>query len=146
MKIAMILILSFGVLQTSIWNTDLKVAEKEASENNKMILLNFSGSDWCGPCIKLRTEVFESNVIQCFSRKWLVLVNADFPRLKKNRLEKEQTAKNESLAETYNPQGHFPLTLLLNKNGKIVKTWEGFPDGTPGEFVSEIKKYIDSAN
>ena len=146
MKIAMILILSFGVLQTSIWNTDLKVAEKEASENNKMILLNFSGSDWCGPCIKLRTEVFESNVFQCFSRKWLVLVNADFPRLKKNRLEKEQTAKNESLAETYNPQGHFPLTLLLNKNGKIVKTWEGFPDGTPGEFVSEIKKYIDSAN
>ena len=142
----MILILSFGVLQTSIWNTDLKVAEKEASENNKMILLNFSGSDWCGPCIKLRTEVFESNVFQCFSRKWLVLVNADFPRLKKNRLEKEQTAKNESLAETYNPQGHFPLTLLLNKNGKIVKTWEGFPDGTPGEFVSEIKKYIDSAN
>jgi peroxiredoxin len=55
------------------------------------------------------------------------LVRADFPRMKKNQLSKEQTAYNEKLAEKYNPKGKFPLTVLINPDGKVITEWDGYP-------------------
>jgi thioredoxin-related protein len=101
--------------------------------------LNFSGSDWCSPCIRLKREIFESETFKKFADSSLVLVNADFPRLKKNQLAKDQVAKNESLAGEYNREGKFPFTLLLDEEGKIIKSWEGVPNYTPSQWINTIK-------
>ena len=65
------------------WGYNLDEAKAKASKENKVILLNFSGSDWCGPCNKMRKEIFENEAFNKYASKNLILVNADFPRLKK---------------------------------------------------------------
>ena len=67
------------------WETDFENAKKIAKEKNELILLNFSGSDWCGPCIMLRKDYLESDAFQDMAKGNLVMVNADFPRKKKNQ-------------------------------------------------------------
>jgi len=128
------------------WENDFEQAQKKAVTEHKFILLNFSGSDWCGPCIRLTKDVFESASFATFSSENLVLVNADFPRLKKNQLSKEQQKKNDKLADKYNSQGVFPLTLLLNEKGKIIKSWEGNPGLSTEQFISQIKSTIGIGN
>lgn len=130
----------FSFQATPSWQTDFSEAQALAQREHKMILLNFAGSDWCAPCIKLKKEIFEKDAFRTYAQKHLVLVRADFPRLKKNQLPAEQMKKNEQLAEQYNNQGKFPLTLLLDENGKVLYTWDGFQAVTPEEFVQQIKK------
>ena len=121
------------------WQTDFEKAKSKAKAENKLILLNFSGSDWCGPCIRLRKEIFDSEIFTQYADDQLVLVNADFPRLKKNMLSKELQKQNDALADTYNSDGAFPLTLLLDADGKVLKKWEGLPSATAEEFTNDIK-------
>jgi hypothetical protein len=66
-------------------------------------------------------------------------VNADFPRAKKSQLSKEQQKANELLADRYNPEGKFPLTLIMDAEGKVVKVWEGYPGITAEAFVQEVQ-------
>src|SRR6185295_9772586 len=110
----------------------------------KLILLNFSGSDWCGPCIRLRKEIFESVLFKNLADNNLVLVNADFPRLKKNQLSKDQQKKNDKLADKYNPQGIFPYTVLLSSDAIIIKTWDGFPNETAEEFTRQLNDLVNA--
>lgn len=121
------------------WEPNFEQAKKLAKEKNELILLNFSGSDWCVPCIGLRKEFLESEVFAEFSSKNLILVNADFPRRKKNEVSSEQNKRNEALAEQYNKNGVFPLTLLLNSEGKVLKTWEGKPKVSVEKWIEEIQ-------
>jgi thioredoxin-related protein len=121
------------------WFTNFEKAKTEAKASHKQILLNFSGSDWCGPCIKLKREVFDAEAFNRYAAGKLVLVNADFPRLKKNQLSKDQTKQNEDLADDYNKYGNFPLTLLLDEEGKVLKKWEGNPNLTPEQFVAQLE-------
>lgn len=130
---------SLLLVQQPSWFTDFEAAKKTAIEKKQNILLNFSGSDWCGPCMRMKKEIFGSADFTSYSAAHLVLVNADFPRNKKNQLGKEQQMMNDNLAERYNPGGKFPLTILLNADGKLIKEWEGLPAMKPAEFVSEIK-------
>ena len=83
------------LLMSAGWSTDLSKAKDEARKDSKLILLSFSGSDWCIPCIKTRKEIFDKEPFINYAAAKLVLVNADFPRLKKNALSKEQTKQNE---------------------------------------------------
>ena len=117
----------------------MEKAQQQAKAENKNILLNFAGSDWCGPCIILNKEIFDSEVFEQYSNDHLILVKADFPRLKKNQLSKEQQKLNDQLAEKYNKDGVFPLTLLLSPDGIILKKWEGLPRISPEGFTDEIK-------
>src|ERR1700761_7500984 len=120
------------------WLGDFDSAKIQASQQHKLILVNFSGSDWCGPCIRLRKEILESGTFENYASDHLVLVRADFPRQKKNQLSKEQTKLNEALADKYNADGKFPFTLLVDENGKVLKSWDGFPNESPDQFVSDI--------
>jgi thioredoxin-related protein len=120
------------------WLGDFNTAKTEAAQNHKLILINFSGSDWCGPCIRLRKEILESATFENYAADHLVLVRADFPRQKKNQLPKDQVKLNEALADQYNPDGKFPFTLLVDEHGKVLRTWDGFPNETPDQFVSDI--------
>lgn len=141
MKAFIFLFLSFisiGIFGAEGWGSDFTEALKLAKAENKLILLNFSGSDWCGPCIQLKKEVFESVQFKTFADGKLVLVRADFPRLKKNQLEKAQQVKNDWMAEKYNTDGKFPLTVLINADGKVMHTWEGFQPSI-SKFIQEIE-------
>lgn len=139
--ISLFLLLSFIPIQ---WESDFDNAKKIAKEKHELILLNFSGSDWCGPCILLHREYFESKVFADMANENLVLVNADFPRKKKNIGSAETVKRNEALAEQYNKQGFFPFTLLLDAEGKVLKTWSGKPGISPEQWTAEIKMICDS--
>ena len=131
------------VFITSQWHYDLNEAKQIAQKEHKYILLNFSGSDWCGPCIEMHKVIFDNESFETFAQSNLVLVNADFPRRKKNQLSSQQQKLNNAMADQYNPQGKFPYTLLLDANGKILKVWDGFPGIKPEEFQNQIKSIID---
>ena len=137
---------SLFLLSNTGWENDFELAQQKAESEHKFILLNFSGLDWCGPCIRLHKDIFETETFKSYSDNNLVLVNADFPRLKKNQLSKEQQKKNDKLADKYNSKGSFPFTLLLTEKGKIVKTWDGYPDLSTEQFLDQIKTIIDVSN
>jgi len=141
MKILFVSLL-LAVTTSVDWLTDFKTAKATASAENKYILLNFSGSDWCAPCIKLKKEVFESESFAAIAEKKLVLLHADFPRAKKNQLSKELTKHNEALAEKYNPEGKFPLTLLLDFNGNVIKEWDGYVFASQDKFIADLNRAL----
>lgn len=126
------------------WEPSFENAKKTAKEKHELIVLNFSGSDWCGPCIVTRRDYFDSEVFSAMAKDHLVMVNADFPRKKKNALSAEVTKRNDALAEQYNKQGIFPFTLLLDANGKILKTWSGKPEVSPEQWTADIKAICDA--
>ena len=126
------------------WEPSFENAKKTAKEKHELILLNFSGSDWCGPCIVLRKDYLESDAFTKMANDNLVLVNADFPRKKKNIPPTDVVKRNEALAEMYNKEGSFPFTLLLNADGKVLKTWHGKPDISPEEWTAQIKAVCDA--
>ncbi|MFD2287573.1 redoxin domain-containing protein [Pedobacter petrophilus] len=139
MKLLFVALLGLFTIPAS-WIGNFTEAQKQAKASHKQILINFSGSDWCGPCIRLRKEILESESFEQYAAANLLLVRADFPRQKKNQLPKEQIKLNESLAEIYNKDGKFPFTVLVDENGKVLKSWDGFPNESPQAFVSEVAK------
>ncbi|MEO8413441.1 MAG: thioredoxin family protein [Ginsengibacter sp.] len=144
MKKLLIIVISIIGMSFTTWQPDFETAKQIAKEKHELILLNFSGSDWCGPCIRLRKEIFESNVFSTMANTKLVLVNADFPRNKKNQLDKQLTKQNDALADKYNPEGKFPFTLLLDADGTIIKSWDGLPNESAEEFTDEVKNTCDA--
>ncbi|MDB5198409.1 MAG: thiol-disulfide isomerase [Chitinophagaceae bacterium] len=144
MKLLSALLFTSLLFTSASWETNFKDAEIEASKNNKLILVNFSGSDWCLPCIRLKKDIFESESFITYASENLILVNADFPRQNKHKLSADQKKMNETLADKYNPEGKFPYTILLTADGKILKQWDGFPDLSGKQFVDEIKQTADA--
>jgi thioredoxin-related protein len=146
MKFLSVMLVAFSLTLVNGWETDFEGAKKRAEKEHKFILLNFAGSDWCIPCIRLHKQIFENPSFQYYADSSLVLIKADFPRLKKNKLSKDQQKKNDKLAEKYNPQGVFPLTLLLDENGKVIKFWEGLPNLSGKQFASQISTLVNARN
>ena len=146
MKLFLIVFLGFFPVTPNEWLLDFDKAKLRAQNEHKYILLNFSGSDWCGPCIQMHKEIFETSSFEEFARGHLILLNADFPRSKKHTLAAFQQKKNDQLAESYNRKGVFPLTILLNSEGKVIKTWEGFPLLSAEEFTRDIQTELHDEN
>ena len=145
MKALLVIFLSGFLFSNGTWETDFNKAKQTAQSEHKLILLNFSGSDWCGPCIRMHKEIFDNNSFSQYAGEHLVLVNADFPRLKKNQLSKDQQAKNDQLADKYNKNGIFPLTVLLSSDGKVLKEWQGLPPISSEEFTKQVKEVFDAS-
>ncbi|KKX48481.1 MULTISPECIES: thioredoxin family protein [Sphingobacterium] len=139
-----LLILNLIVVFHAFGQTTINNAKQQAKEQHRLILLNFSGSDWCVPCIKMHKTIFENETYKQMADSLLVYVNADFPRKKKNQPLSQTIKENEALAEQYNPGGAFPYTLLLDEDGKVLKTWEGLPkvgvEGFTNEIITQYKK------
>ena len=132
-----LLLVNIGfVQQTEIFKQKLETAKTE----NKSVLLYFSGSDWCAPCVKFKKFIVNTPEFQTFATENLVIYNADFPRLSKNKLAKEVEKENETLADKYNSKGIFPLILLLDAEGNVIKKWEEYPKETVEEFIGKLKK------
>lgn len=142
-KVTVLTLLMTGLLSPG-WHYNMQEAKDLAKKERRHILLNFSGSDWCGPCILLRKEILDDPAFLQMADTSLVLVNADFPRKKKNQPSAEQQRLNDQMADQYNSQGQFPLTLLLNAEGRILRKWEGNPAVKPADFSAEVRAVIDA--
>lgn len=116
------------------WQTDFGTAKEIASKKNRPIILVFQGSDWCAPCIKLDREVFSTETFQRYAKDHFVMLQADFPKKKKNALPEEQQTKNNILAEKYNKSGIFPLVVMLDKDGNVI--------GETGYIKADASTYI----
>jgi len=102
------------------WVTDFEEAKSRASSKNINIILVFQGSDWCAPCIKLDRELWSTSEFIEYAEDHFVLLQADFPRKKTNKLPPEQQEKNNGLAERYNSSGFFPFVVILDPTGKVL--------------------------
>ncbi len=118
------------------WLTDFQKAQSEAKSEHKLVLINFSGSDWCPWCIRLDREVFSKPEFAQFAKDNLVLLLADFPRAKP--LSNEVRKQNYELAQRYSIDG-FPTIVVLNSEGKQVGML-GYVPGGPSAFIEELKK------
>lgn len=121
------------------WLIDYNQALAQAKDRNLPVLINFSGSDWCGWCIKLMDEVFSKPEFMSYAKDNLVLLNLDFPR--KTKLPADQAKANEELAGKYGIQG-FPTVILLDANGtQIGQT--GYQPGGPEKYITHLKQLIN---
>ena len=131
---------TFMSLQAQEWLTDFEEAKNIASQNNHNIVLVFQGSDWCAPCIKLEKEILSSDEFVSYSNAHFVMLKADFPRKKKNKLDKEQQEKNSKLAEIYNTKGFFPLVVVLNNEGEVLGK-SGYKNIKPSAYISLLASF-----
>ncbi len=120
------------------WETDFEAAKAKAKASGKPMLLDFTGSDWCGWCIRLKKEVFSQPEFAAFASKAFILVELDFPRGKpQSEAIKKQ---NEALAQKYGVRG-FPTILLLSADGKkLAET--GYMKGGPAKYVAHLKELL----
>lgn len=131
--------ISAGAFAADGWMTDFEKAKAKAKAENKHMLIDFSGSDWCGWCVKLDKEVFSQKDFKAYATDNLVLVLADFPR-DKSKQSAELQKQNAQMAEEFGVRG-FPSVFILNPDGKAVAQ-TGYQDGGPEAYVAHIKKLI----
>lgn len=121
------------------WLTDMEVSKQALVESDKAILIVFQGSDWCAPCIKMKKEIWSSEAFQNFAEEKLVLLEADFPRRKKNQLPEAQQKHNAQLAEKYNPQGYFPYVVLINGDEELLGSFGYENNKSLDDYINQIK-------
>jgi thioredoxin-related protein len=120
------------------WETNLETALLKAQKENKTVLVNFTGSDWCVWCQRLSNEVFSQSEFENFAKENLVLVKIDFP--KNIELPMETKMYNNQLAQRFGVQG-FPTIFLLRADGTpILQT--GYQPGGPANYINHLKSYM----
>ena len=120
------------------WLTDFEKAKRISLEEGKPILADFTGSDWCGWCIKLDKEVFSTQEFRDFAQDSVVLFVADFPRGKPQS--KVVIQQNEELRRKYGIKG-LPTVLLLDDRGEVIGH-VGYRPGGPVKYVEELRKIV----
>lgn len=129
-----LLIFTVSQLTAQNWLTNLNEAKQKAQDDHKNILLVFSGSDWCAPCMKLERTIWQSEEFKTFAKEHFILLKADFPKQKKNQLEPLLQEQNNQLAAKYNKNGFFPLVVILDKDGKLLGS-TGYKNVTPKDYI-----------
>ncbi len=128
-------------LNAQDWKYDFDEAMALAKENDQKIVLFFTGSDWCPPCIKLEKNILSSDEFSEFANQKYVWVKADFPKRKKNKLSLEQKQKNKALAKRYNKKWIFPVILVLDKNGTVLGATGYRRDLTVKGYISLLTSF-----
>jgi thioredoxin-related protein len=121
----------------SEWLTDYRKAQEEAKANNRFLLLDFTGSDWCDPCKKLDKEILSQSQFRDYARDNLVLLEVDFPRAKQQSVELKK--QNQELAQQYQVEG-FPTIVILNADGQKLWQYEGYFVDGPEAFIEQLEK------
>jgi len=116
------------------WTTDVPKAIEKAKAENKLVIMDFTGSDWCGWCIKLNKEVFSTAEFAEYAKKNLVPVEVDFPTKKAQTAELKKT--NMELQKKYKIEG-YPTIIVLNGEGKNVGQL-GYMPGGPKNFIAKL--------
>ncbi len=125
---------------TQNWKATFEDAKNQALAENKNIVLVFSGSDWCAPCIKLDKTVWQSQEFKKESETNWVIYKADFPKKKANQLHSTLAETNKKLAEKYNQSGNFPLVVLLDKSGNVLGM-EGYKNLSAADYIQLLHSF-----
>ncbi|MEO7724173.1 MAG: thioredoxin fold domain-containing protein [Chthoniobacterales bacterium] len=118
------------------WSTDFTQAQAQAKAEHKMLLLDFTGSDWCGWCQVMEKEIFSQPAFEDYAKNNLVLVRLDFPRAK--AISAEVKLQNRTLAQKFGIRG-FPTIVMLDQDGKPLAQL-GYVPGGPEGFINELKQ------
>lgn len=121
------------------YSQDFNSLRKKAKDLDLPIVLIFSGSDWCAPCKKMERDVFGTVLFEQTNEVNWVVYRADFPR--KNQQAREVVATNQELAEKYNPRGVFPLVVLMNAEGEVLKTF-GYEKIDVQSYIEKLKRNL----
>ncbi len=124
------------------WQNSFSEAIAKANTEDKPIVLVFSGSDWCAPCIKLKKHIFDSAEFKDYANDHYVLYNADFPRKKQNQLPEDKMSVNKSLIEKYNPKGYFPMVVVLDKNEHVLGETGFVARTTPEKYLKKLNSFL----
>ena len=135
-SLALLALTSTVALAASGWDDDYAKALAQAKTEKKMVLLDFTGSDWCSWCVKLDKEVFSKPEFKSYAKDNLVLVEVDFPNGK--RQTKKLKEQNEKLKQEYGIKG-YPTIIMLDAEGKKVGQL-GYMEGGPKAFIAELDK------
>lgn len=131
-------LISCGFAHADItWLTDYNAAKAKAKSDNKLVLLEFTGSDWCGYCKRMQAEIFAKPQFQDYAAKNLILVELDFPRAKPQS--DTVRKQNMQLANEYDVEG-FPTTIVLTPDGKRVANFFGYIEGGPEPLIAALEK------
>jgi len=129
-----------AALASEGWEEDFDKAAAKAKQEGKYMLVDFTGSDWCGWCIKLNKEVFSQKEFKKFAKDNLVTVALDFPRNKPQS--KKIKERNEALMKEHGIRG-FPTVLVMSPDGEVVGR-TGYKPGGPEAYVKHIQEFIDA--
>ena|SRR5215831_17825680 len=134
-----VLLLATAVANGSDWQTNYEQALASAKSARKFVLLDFTGSDWCGPCIRMKKEVFSKSAFLNYARNKLVLVEIDYPRAK--ALPEDLQKQNEHLMHQYGiDKSGFPTVILLDPDGKNLGQLEGYSGERPADIIAWVEK------
>lgn len=132
------LLLAASARAEGAWLTSWDEAVKQSKSTGKPILMDFTGSDWCGWCIKLKKEVFDTPEFATWAKKKVVLLEVDFPQ------SKEQSAalkkQNQMLSDKYQIEG-YPTIMFVDATGKVLGTY-GYDEGGPKKWTAEADKKL----
>ena len=117
------------------WTEDFPAAQLRATEQKKRLFVDFTGSDWCPPCIALHDKVLTQPEFLQHAKEHFVLVKVDFPRNKPQA--DPQREANQILARAYRVQS-FPTVLVLEANGTEVQRLNGYNGGSPADFIKSL--------
>ncbi len=137
--IALFLTPLVGLAASDKWMTDYDAALEAAKASNKHVLVDFTGSDWCGWCIRLKEEVFSKDEFKAYAEENFVLLVVDFPR--RTKLPADQTRRNRELAGKYKVEG-FPTIVILSPEGKEVGR-TGYRRGGAEAYVKHLAGMVD---
>lgn len=121
------------------WLTNFKAAQQQAAKENKTILLDFTGSDWCPYCKNLKAKVLDSPEFAKFAQEKLVLVEVDFPR--KKPLEAKQQKANDKLMDKYKVE-IYPTLVLTDAKGKKQGEIAGYDDASAEKYLEKLNEII----
>ncbi len=119
------------------WIDDQTKALAQAKTDKKLVLMDFTGSDWCGWCMKMDKEVFDTPEFKDYAKDHLVLLELDYPH--KKELAAQTKAQNDKLAKQYGVEG-FPTLIVVDADGKQVKSFDGYQAGGAKAFIAELEK------
>ncbi len=124
----------------SNWLENWEEAQSRARQTERPILLVFCGLDWCRFCIVQEREIYDDELFQDYAKENLVLMQANFPRKRKNKLPQEVEDQNKQLANIYNPEGSFPFNVLVSPEGEVIGT-SSYQAGGPKNFIKMLEKW-----
>jgi protein disulfide-isomerase len=122
----------------TVWFTDMSAAKAQAKAENKLMLMDFTGSDWCPWCIRFKKDVLDTPEFQAYAAKHVVEVEVDFPDKKAQGSDLKKS--NAALKDKYDVQG-FPTLVVLDANGKEIGRQVGYDEGGPKAFIAKLEGY-----
>jgi protein disulfide-isomerase len=120
------------------WLTNYEAVRARAKKERKPILADFTGSDWCGWCIKLKKEVFDTPEFREWAKENVVLLEVDFPRGKAQS--EELKRQNKELAAKFGIRG-YPTVLFLDARGQVLGR-SGYMEGGPAAWIKHADKQL----